>query len=404
MLLLMAWRNIVGNFGRSLITVVAIALGLAAMLFLWGFKDGAHNSMLRNLQQVVVGSIQIHSKGFFRRPTLEGTIEDREFVEQVLESLGKIRSTVRLSAFALAAGQENSEGLNLVGISAKTERLTTKLHTKVSLGRFLQEDDGHAVVLGATTASNLGLGLNDEVVLLAKDRYGSLSADRFKLVGIIESGEMGIDRGLAMIPLSSMQTLLGMENRISGIVIQLTEDELEQTTRLLRAALDPERYEVLRWYDMYPVMKQWVELETAFYYIFLSIVLCIVAVGIMNTLLMSTLERVQEFGVMMALGCSRWRMASMVALESVLIGVIGIVLGTSLGLALVAFFGRVGVDLAGHFDTAARFYMDPVVYTEINLDHLLITLLAVVIAALGAAVMPALRAARLEPVEAIHHV
>ena len=315
-----------------------------------------------------------------------------------------IRSTVRLNTFALAAGQESSEGLNMMGVAPETEHLTTILHTKVSQGRFLKANDTNACVLGATTARNLNLELNDDVVLLVNDRFGSISADRFRLVGIIESGEIGIDRGLAIVPLKSMQALLGMEDRISDVVIQLTSGNLEQLTSFLRATLDPEIYEVLRWYDMYPVMKQWVELETVFYYIFLTIVLFIVAAGIMNTVLMSTLERVHEFGVMMALGCSRFRLAVMVASESILIGIIGVVFGTVLGVSLVTVFGRVGINLSEYIDTASRFYIDPVIYTEINLDHLLITITAVVVAAFFAAVTPALRAARLEPVEAIHHV
>ena len=400
----MAWRNIVRNLRRSSITISAISLGLASLLFLWGFQDGVQNTMTRNLQQVVVGSIQIHSKGFFRQPALEGALADRALVEQELERLGVVRSTVRLNAFALAAGQGSSEGLNMMGISPETERLTTKLHSKVSLGRFLQKDDTNACVLGATTASNLGLSLNDDVVLLANDRFGSLSAERFRLVGIIESGEMGIDRGLVIVPLTSMQTLLGMEDRITDIVIQLPRTQLEPTTSALRTALDPERYEVLRWYDMYPVMKQSIERDTVFHYIIQAIVLFIVAAGIMNTMLMSTMERVHEFGVMMALGCSRTRLATMVTIESVLIGLVGIMFGTLLGLGLVAFFGRVGINLSQFIDTATRFYIDPVVHTEINMDHLLFTVWAVVIAASLAAIVPALRAAHLQPVEAIHHV
>ncbi|MFQ5581966.1 MAG: ABC transporter permease [Mariprofundaceae bacterium] len=404
MLLAMAWRNIVRNLRRSLITVSAIAFGLASLLFLWGFNDGAHNSMMRNLQQVIVGSIQIHAKDFFRHPKLIRTVPDMGKVNQQLSQMGEIRRTARLRTFALAAGEENSEGLIMLGISPETEPMATRLHTKVSRGRFLRLDDSQACVMGATTARNLGVHLDDEVVLLAEDRFGSLAADKFRLVGIIESGEMGIDRGLAIVPLGFMQTLLGMEGRISEIVIQLPREELEQTTRMLRDALGNSRYEVLRWYDMYPMMKQWVELENAFYYIFLTIVLVIVAAGVMNTVLMSTLERVHEFGVMMALGCGRLRLACMVAIESVLIGAIGIGVGTLLGMALVLFFNRVGIDLSAQMDTVTRFYIDPVIRTEIDLDHLLTTILAVLAAALFAAIVPAVRASRLEPVEAIHHV
>ncbi|RMD70326.1 MAG: ABC transporter permease, partial [Bacteroidetes bacterium] len=168
--------------------------------------------------------------------------------------------------------------------------------------------------------------------------------------------------------------------------------------------LDARRYEVLRWYDMYPMMKQWVELENGFYYIFLTIVLLIVAAGVMNTVLMSTLERIHEFGVMTALGCGRWRLALMVALESMMLGVAGCLLGAGLGLMLVALFHRVGIDLSGQMDTIVRFYIDPVIRTEIDTDHLWTTIAAVLACSLIAAWVPAWRAARLKPVEALRHV
>jgi len=155
---------------------------------------------------------------------------------------------------------------------------------------------------------------------------------------------------------------------------------------------------------MYPMMKQWVELENAFYYIFLSIVLVIIAAGIMNTVLMSMLERIREFGVMMALGCGRMQMAGMVLLESMLLGVAGIIFGVMAGLSLVYYFHAVGIDLSGQMDSMARFYINPVVHTEIDAKHLWDTVLAVLAATMVAAIWPSIRAARLQPVEALHHV
>jgi len=402
-MLSMAWRNIVRNARRSLITVSAVALGLASLIFLWGFNDGVHNTMMRNLQQVIVGSLQIHANGYFHHPKLVKTVPDSERVIRLLKEIGVEQFTYRLRTFALAAGQDTSEGLVLLGMNPRMEMRTTRIDGKVDQGRFLQNNDEAACVLGKTTARNLGVKLGDEVVFLTEDRYGSLAAEKLELIGIISSGEMGIDRGLAIIPLGFMQQMTGMERLHSEIVAQLPRQRLEPVAAMLKEALD-ESYEVLRWYDMYPMMKQWVELENAFYYIFLAIVLAIIAAGIMNTVLMSMLERIHEFGVMMALGCGRMRMAGMVIVESVLLGVAGVVSGTAVGLALVYYFQSAGIDLSGQMDSMARFYLNPVVHTEIDTDHLLDTVLAVLTAALAAAIWPAIRAARLEPAEAIHHV
>ncbi len=402
-MLLLAWRNIVRNARRSLITIAAVALGLAALLFLWGFNDGVHNSMMRNLQQVIIGSIQIHQQGFFRSPKLT---RDIRRPDEVRAALRDFKGPVgwRLRAFALAAGDDASEGLVLLGVDPQRERGVTRIADKVSRGRFLAAGDATTCVLGLTTARNLGVEVGDDIVLLSEDRFGSLAADRFRLVGIIDSGEMGIDRGLAIVPLDYMQDWLSMQGRYSEAVLQTDRDGLEDITRRLRARLEPQGYEVLRWYDMYPVMKQWVDLENGFYYIFLGIVLLIVAAGIMNTVLMSMLERVREFGVMMALGCGRWRLAGIVVTESLMLGLIGTVLGTAAGLGLVAFFHQTGIDLSSQMDTIQRFYIDTVVRTEIDTDHLFNSVLAVLLAASVASLVPVWRVLRLQPVEAIHHV
>jgi len=404
----LAWRNVLRNARRSLITIAAIAIGLAALLFLWGFNDGVHNSMMRNLQQAIIGSVQIHADGYFRHPKLSRDLPDVQRVEDLLIKLGVQQYTRRIRTFALAAGDDNSEGLVLLGVDPVREVRVTNLHTKVSRGRFVSPGDGNTCVLGATTARNLGLTLGDDLVLLAADRFGALAADRFTLVGIVESGEMGIDRGLVVVPLASLDAMLGMQGRMTDIIVQSPPDKLEALTAALKQGLngqgDAHAYEILRWYDMYPMMKQWVDLENAFYYIFLGVVLLIVAAGVMNTVLMSTLERMHEFGIMLALGCGGWRLAALVGLESVLLGLAGSALGLVVGLSLVGIFHHLGIDLSSQMDSITRFYINPVIHPEIDTDHLLITLASVLLAALLASLVPAWRAARLQPVEAIHHV
>jgi ABC-type lipoprotein release transport system permease subunit len=401
-MLSMAWRNIIRNIRRSMITMAAITIGLASLLFLWSFNDGIHNNMTRNMQDSIIGSIQIHQQGYFRSPRLSRFVQQPQRVITALHHAGIDDYASELQDFALAAGDDVSEGLVLLGVNPDHTLLT--MPNKVDQGRWLNADDTNAVVLGATSARNLGLQLNDELVLLTEDRFGSLAAEKFTLVGIISSGEMGIDRGLAVIPLSFMQGWLGMDGRVSRILVQLPSDRLEPSFQSLNAALSDQNYEVMRWYDMYPMMQQWVELENVFYYIFLGVVLLIVAAGVMNTVLMSMLERIHEFGVMLALGCSRFSLAGMVLLESIILGSCGVLMGTALGLSLVAWFHRIGIDLSGQMDTIQRFYVNPVVHTEINTDHLLYTVSLVLLASLLAAIVPALRAARLEPVDAIHHL
>ncbi len=401
-MLSMAVRNILRNKRRSLITAFAIMIGLASLLFLWGFNDGIHNTMTRNMQASIVGSIQIHHRGYFRSPKLTDDIADLPRVDAALRRAGVTDYARQLQGFALAVGDEVSAGLVMIGVEPRHTLLS--LPDKVDRGRFLDDAKAMECVLGASTARQLGVGIGDAVIFLAEDRFGALAAAKFTLVGIISSGEMGIDRGLAVLPLQAMQTWLGMEHRVSRLLIQLPAERLQPVFESLQQQLPATEYEIMRWHDMYPMMYQWVELENVFYYIFLGIVLLIVVAGVANTILMSMLERIHEFGVMLALGCSHRALAMMLVLESALIGSVSVLAGTLLGLALVALFHQLGIDLSSQMDTVQRFYVDPVVHTEINLDHLRDTVGLVFLACLLASLLPAIRTARLEPVQAIHHL
>jgi len=162
MIFSLAWRNIVRSWQRSLVTIAAVATGLSALIFLWGFNDGVHNSMMRNLQQVIVGSVQIHHVDFFKKSSLSRHIQPTAVLQNALakaQDSGKIKAlSWRLDSFALAAGDDVSEGLVLLGMDAKAEAKTTRIAQKVDQGRFLQAGDG-AVCVGGDCCTQLGCRL-----------------------------------------------------------------------------------------------------------------------------------------------------------------------------------------------------------------------------------------------------
>ena len=174
----LAWRNVVRNWRRSMITAAAVAIGLAAMLLLWGVNDGGHNAMIRNFQDTLVGSLQIHKRGYFKKPRLETHIEAPATVRAALRNAGVERWTERLSGFMLAAGQETSLGLLLVGVDPVRELLVTDLGRRLLEGRLLAADDDRVALLDAGAARRLGIGLGESLVLLGQDRYGGLFGKR----------------------------------------------------------------------------------------------------------------------------------------------------------------------------------------------------------------------------------
>jgi putative ABC transport system permease protein len=407
----LALRNLRLNPRRSLLTVTAVAMGLAAMTLLWGFNHGLHANMIGNFQDAIVGSLQVHREGFFRRPHLDRSMDRPDEVERALAEAGVERMTRRLELYTLAAGPDSSSGMLLMGVQPKAERAVTRLAERVTRGRFLAAEDTYTLVMGAASARNLRVDVGDEVALISHDRFGMISAERFTLVGIVTSGEMGLDRGLALAPLASVQEWLEMEDQATSVVARVPEAELDRVRdavdRRLNAGVPPAgppRYEVMRWHDMFSVMREWVLLDTGFHYVFLGVVLFIVVLGVLNTVLVSTLERTRELGMLMAVGTPRGRVALLVLVEAGVLGLVGTLLGVLLGVAGVLILGRIGVDLSPLLGDTGRFYVDPVIRPSLHLGHLAVTAGALLLACLAAAFYPAWRASRLEPAQALRHV
>ncbi|MCG7939234.1 MAG: ABC transporter permease [Candidatus Thiodiazotropha lotti] len=398
-----AIRNLLGHPRRTLLTSGAIALGLASLIFLWGFNEGLHRNMLGNFQNAIIGTLQIHRQGFFQQPDLALTIDNPQQISEALERQGITRYSQRLDTFGLAASDHTTQGVMLIGMDPLNEPKVTELESRIGIGRFLQPDESYALILGATTANNLQVRLGDEVIMIGYDRYGAMIAESFTLVGIITSGEMGLDSGMAITSLATLQEMVDLQGQVTTFVIKVDEQRLPSLVTSLNDELTGQQLEIMPWYSMFPVMKEWVTLHNGFLYLFLGIVLFIVLAGELNTLLLSMLDRTREFGILMAIGTSRRQIAFLIVVEAVTIGIIGILLGTLLGSLIILLTGTIGIDLSTLLGSTSRFYVDPLIYPQLKLDHLGITASAILLASILSGIYPAWRASLLQPVEAIRN-
>ncbi|MET0088563.1 MAG: FtsX-like permease family protein [Candidatus Thiodiazotropha sp.] len=402
-LLNVVFLNLLGHMRRTILTVGAIAVGLASLIFLWGFNEGLHRNMLGNFQNAIIGALQIHHQGFFQHPDLSLAIPDPQRVAERLKEAGVERYSQRLESFGLAASDVTTQGVMLIGMDPEWETRVTELPKRIGIGRFLQPGDEYQLVLGATTAKNLQVTLGDELVIVGYDRYGAMIAESFSLVGIITSGEMGLDSGMAITSLSTLQEMLDMSGQVTTYAININDAQLPELTERLRQSLATEPLEIMPWYEMFPVMNEWVTLHNGFLYIFLGVVLFIILAGELNTLLLSMLDRTREFGVLMAIGTTRRQIGLLLVAEAGIIGLVGIVLGTLLGYLIILLTGMVGIDLSILLGSTSRFYVDPLIYPQLKLDDLGITAFAIFLASVISGIYPAWRASLLQPVEAIRN-
>ncbi|MCK9603093.1 MAG: ABC transporter permease [Candidatus Omnitrophica bacterium] len=400
-----AWRNIIRSKWRSLITIAAIAFGLAALIFIRAFVEGADRTMIENYTDLIPGHLQIHKIGFHKKMGLERSILAPEKLIEVIKAEPEVVNvTRRIKDYCLVSSSEHSSGVLLMGIDPSTEPQVSYLHKRIRHGEYLSKDKDDQIILGKVLAEILNVELGDKVVIMGQAADGSLASGAYRLCGILDTGAEEIDKTVALITLKAAQQLLVMEGKISELTLRIESVyNAADVSQKLKAKIDTKEFEVLTWKEISPLTAQWLEFDRAFINYILFIVLLVVASGIFNTLLMSVLERIREFGIMLALGTKRIQIVLMVALESLILGVIGSALGVTIGVAVSLYFGSRGVNLGKFASALENYYTGSIIYPRLYLDYVVGFSLIVLITSVLVSFYPAWRAANLKPVEAIKH-
>jgi putative ABC transport system permease protein len=403
----MAWRNVWRNRRRSLLTIAAIALGVAFNVFMRGIGDGFHEQMVDNSVRSSIGHLQIHRAGYQDDPGLNKTLPPPNLVEQAVRNLPGLQGySLRVVGDGLASTAENSVGVTIVGIDPVEERTVTTLYRAIVQGEYLSSGTAHQIVIGEHLASNLKAGLGDKVVLLVQAADGSMGADLFRVAGIFRSGSPELDRGMVCLLRHDAQSLFALQARITEIVLLLNSSRsVPAAQKMLKSALAGLPVEVLTWDEVEPFLRQFIEIDDAFFYIIVVIFFVVISIGILNTIMMSIFERVREFGVMMALGAKPQQILKLVMQEAVLLGMTGIIIGSGLGASLTSYFAREGIDLSSWAQGAAALGItSTIVYTKLTTANLIYSNLFVMGVVFLVSLYPAAHAARLYPVKAIRHI
>lgn len=402
----LALRGLRRNLRRSLITIFAIAIGLAALVFLIGYMDGTNRQMITNITGYLSGHLQAHQRGYHDDPTLDLTFDRADELMARFDKRGAIAAIApRIESPALASGSEKTRGVMVIGVDPESERRVTTLYKALKQGEYLDPEDRRGAMLGERTAEILGVKVGEEVALVTQAADGSVGAARFRVRGIYRSGIDMIDTSFIFVTLPAAQELLALEGRVTTIAVRLADlDEVPRTVAQLRSELGPD-FEVLGWQALMPELSGNVELHSLFVNMILLIVFTIVTLGIANTVLMGVMERTHEFGVMLALGTRPAQVARTVLYEALLLGLGAIVLGGAIGVGITAYFGYRGIDF-GAYSQAAQMMpgLTGIVYPSVRMDSLLLLSAILLATTVCASVYPALKAAHLSPVEAIRGV
>ncbi len=399
-----AWRNITRNQRRTSITLAAIASGLAAIIVFFGLSNGFHDQWITNSVRVYTGHIVVFAENYRDERNLNRAISDIDDLTARLEGLPGVEAvTPRIHINGLVSTARNSSVAVIRAVDPIRETQINGLRERIIVGSYFEDDAHRQILLGHKMAERLNAGPGEKIVLMVQAADGSIGAELFRLQGIFRLGAVDLDGSLAIIGLADGQNLAAMDNKVTEAVLILSSpSEVATTAGVLAAELAGSGYEILQWDELMPQAKEMIALSNVFTYILLVIILIVVSLGILNTMLMSIMERTREFGIMRALGTRPAQIVRLVLLEAVCLGVLGAALGVLLGIVINGFLGAGGIDLSrwsGAMDLISS--LKPVIYPTIHPGRVAIAALAAFMTTLLAAIYPAARAARLSPADAI---
>jgi ABC-type lipoprotein release transport system permease subunit len=413
-LLIMAWRNVWRNWRRTVIAVIAIALGLTLILIFDGMLGGMDQSLYGNTVKLQGGHVQIHAPGYrekmSRSPLLPlGDPDAAAAAARVQPEVVAVAQRIRTGG--MVSSREGTMSVAITGIEPEQEVPSVSLVAEnVVQGRYLQGDDEDVLLIGDALAERLEVTVGDRVTLVGRATHEQMRRRTMAIAGIYDLGIKDFEEAMVYVSLQEAQVLFNLRDQVTEIGIYLEQVGQEPAVvKRLHAALPG--YEVDAWDTLDPSTKQLMEIEDQIMGAFGLIILMIAGVGILNLMLMAVFERTREIGILGAMGLKRWETMVLFLMEGVLIGLLGALIGCLLGGAISAYFGRVGLDwlsLYGGADfgdiSEMMGLMGERLYFRIGIDVLLERTLTVAIIAALASLYPAWQASRQEPAEALHYV
>jgi ABC-type lipoprotein release transport system permease subunit len=403
----MAWRNLWRHKRRTWLTATAMIFSNVLLVFMISLQFGSYDMMISNTLQSFSGHFQVQREDYNDNPKLRLSIEDiGNAAAELRRSLPEARVAARAAGFALASSEQRSFGIQVIGVQPDFEAGVSTIPGLVRQGRFLDDPNAAEVVIGSVMANNLKVGIGDEITLLGSGRDGSFAAGILTVTGIFESGSQDMDRSFAEIPLGYFQEMFAMGDHGNSIAVAAGSlDEVAGGVETARRVIENrDGLLVVDWNQLHPGLKQAIQADMSSAWFMYGVLIILVAFSVLNTQLMSVLERTREFGVITALGIKPRKLASLVMLETALMALIGLGVGVFLGWLIALYFNINGFSYPGMEEVAARFNLPAEMYPSVTFLSMMLGPFVVFLFCLLASIYPALRLFRLQPVEAMRAV
>lgn len=394
------WRNLWRNTRRTVITAGAVGLGLASMILALDWSNGVNKHLIDTVTLSGMGDAQAHAEGYRETRDAELVISNAgEILKSIESSPGVISATPRAYGNGLAAMGDRSANVEAIGVDPVREPAVTNWTERFIKGRWPASDKEAAI--GRDLAETLELSAGSKIVFtLADVKTGDMNSALVTISGIFFTNNPMLDKHSVIMPLTAVQKGLGLRGGVHEIAMRLdvASDDKAGADKILTGIRLP-GINVSGWRQLVPVVSTMEDMQFFYMSITLAIIFFIISFGILNTMTMALFERFKEFGVLRAMGTSPGRLAGLIVAEAASLGAVGSAIGLILALGVHAILVKTGINVGSleaagvTFETTIRPIMHPLGVGLTTLAFLVLTPLT--------AVYPAVRAARIRPVDAL---
>ena len=404
----MAWRNLWRRKRRTLITAISIGFGVMLAVTFTGSGDYWYTNMINAGATMGLGHITIEPHGYNQTPSLDKRLLNAgEVRKHVLTMPGVSNAIVRITGQAMFASASKTIGGMFLAVDPSQESPDQNLLLRSLIqGQLFPGTDGRGIVVGSKMAKKLNLRIGKKLVYTTTDVSGEIVSEIARVTGIFTTGIGEVDGALVLLPINSVRAILHYDDEDATLVAVTVNDQryAESIRDKIAAEVGNPLREVLTWKQTQTELAGIITMDKSGNYITQVLIGLLIAAGILNTLLMSVLERTREFGVMMAVGMSPATLFKLVLVESFWLALIGLAVGIIITAPWYAYLHYVGLDFSGAIGndySAGGVLVDPIFRIRLYKESIIAILAGVFSLTLLSGIYPAWRAGRTPPVESL---
>lgn len=399
-LISMAWRDLGRNRRRSFFSALALAIGMSLLLLMAAVVQGEMRGAMNASIRLQSGHLQVRGANYNPSKTSlkwQDLIETPAAMSAQISALPQVETaTPRLYAAGILSFGETTVGVQVMGVDPASPANAPYREGLID-GAFPAADDRDGLLIGRDLAEKIAARIGDRVHLIVNTSSGEVDEQIFVVRGIYSTSTPSYDESTVLMPLAKAQAITGAGDRASSVFVLVKDRD---QTDAVAAALTGSGFTTVTWKQANELLAVFEQFSGAYMFVLYLIVLGITATVIINTLIMAVFERTREIGILSAVGMRSGRIMAMFFAESSLLAIGGIVMGLVFGGAIVWYASVYGFFIGNMGITGIL--IGETIYAYLTWNDALLLIAMTFVITLLAGLYPALLAARMEPVEALH--